>query len=48
MQKVMTEREKEEGKLIRDLIRDMEDVEKEIFRAYLKGARFVEELKEAK
>ena len=34
--------------MIRDLIETMEDIEKEIFRAYLKGARFVEELKEAK
>lgn len=48
MEKVMTEREKEEGKMIQDLIREMEDGEKELFRAYLKGARFVAELKEAK
>jgi hypothetical protein len=48
MEKVMTEREKEEGKMIQDLIREMDDWEKELFRAYLKGARFVSDLSEAK
>jgi hypothetical protein len=48
MEKVMSLREKEEGKMVQDLIRSMSDKEKELFRAYLKGARFVEVLKEAK
>lgn len=48
MDKIMTQKEKEEGKLVQDLLRTMSDKEKELFQAYLKGARFVMELKEAK
>jgi hypothetical protein len=48
MNKIMTQREKEEGKFVQDLLKTMSDKEKELFQAYLKGARFVMELKEAR
>lgn len=41
MSKIMTERDKEEGKLIQELLKTMTDDEKELFQAYLKGAHFI-------
>jgi hypothetical protein len=48
MEKIMSKREKEEGRLIQDLLATMTDNEKELFQAYLKGAQFITQLREAK
>ena len=48
MKKIITQREKSEGRMVHDLIQSMTRKEKELFRAYLKGAHFVHKLKEAK
>ena len=48
MEKIMSKREKEEGKLVQELLATMTAKEKELFQAYLKGAQFVMQLKEAK
>jgi hypothetical protein len=45
MDKILSEKEQQEGKIVRELLETMTEQEKEIFQAYLKGASFGMSLK---